>query len=212
MCPEGPKGGEAGCSVLAIADLYSPCCPWHRSTATDPEGLGWGCRKLIGTEGDLGGAPAQGSPFCCINATATSLNSIAMDENELLSRFSLVPVAADLPEIRRLIQSLIADDERDSNGPLKLLCIQLFSARIPSDALLIYKAKTSSFDAACYIDIQLVCGAGLEPTKAFLRESSEADAKKLLALLEDGNSAGNFDGFTPERHLEFYRRYYGLSS
>jgi hypothetical protein len=135
-----------------------------------------------------------------------------MAENELLARYGLIPVAADLPEIRRIIQSFTADNERDSNEPLKTLCIQLFSAGIPSDALLIYKAKTSSFDAACYIDIQLVCGAGLEATKAFLRESSEQEAKELLAVLQDDNSVRDFDGFTPERHLDFYRRYYGLSS
>jgi len=135
-----------------------------------------------------------------------------MDENELLARYGLVPVAADLAEIRRLVRSLTADEKRDSNEPLKTLCIQLFSAGIPSDALLIYKAKKSSFDAACYIDIQLVCGAGLETTKAFLRESSEPAAKELLTVLQDGNSLRDFDGFTPERHLDFYRRYYGLSS
>ena len=135
-----------------------------------------------------------------------------MDENELLARYGLVPVAADLAEIRRLVRSLTADEKRASNEPLKTLCIQLFSAGIPSDALLIYKAKKSSFDAACYIDIQLVCGAGLETTKAFLRESSEPVAKELLTVLQEGNSLRDFDGFTPERHLDFYRRYYGLSS
>jgi hypothetical protein len=135
-----------------------------------------------------------------------------MDENELLARYGLVPVAADLPEIRRLIRSLTADEKRDSNEPLKTLCIQLFSAGIPSDALLIYKAKMSSFDAACYIDIQLVCGAGLETTKACLSESSEPAAKQLLTVLQDGNSVRDFEGFTPERHLDFYRRYYGLPS
>jgi hypothetical protein len=135
-----------------------------------------------------------------------------MDENELLARYGLVPVAADLPEIRRLIRSLTADEKRDSNEPLKTLCIQLFSAGIPSDALLIYKAKMSSFDAACYIDIQLVCGAGFETTKACLREDSEPAAKQLLTVLQDGNSVRDFEGFTPERHLDFYRRYYGLPS
>jgi hypothetical protein len=83
------------------------------------------------------------------------------------------------------------------------LCIQLFSAGIPRDALLIYRAKMSSFDAGCYIDIQLVCGAGLEPTKAFLRESSEADAKRLLAVLEDGTYA---------RDLRASLRNFGISS
>jgi hypothetical protein len=135
-----------------------------------------------------------------------------MDENDLLARFGVTPVATDLPEVRRLIQSAIADRDRDSNESLKLLCIQLFSAGNPSDALLIYKAKTSSFDAACYIDIQLVCGAGLEATKAFLRESSAPEAKALLAVLQDSNHAGDFDGFTPQQHLDSYRRYYSLSS
>jgi hypothetical protein len=135
-----------------------------------------------------------------------------MDENELLARFGLVPVTADLPEIRRLIQVAIADRDRNSNEPLKLLCIQLFSAGIPSDALLIYKAKMSSFDAGCYIDIQLVCGAGLEATKAFLRESSDPEAKALLAVLKDGNYSRDFAGFTPQQHLDVYRRYYRLSS
>ena len=74
------------------------------------------------------------------------------------------------------------------------------------------KAKMSSFDAACYIDIQLVCGAGLDATRAFLRESSEPEAKQLLALLQEGSSVRDFDGFTPEGLLGFYRRYYGLSS
>ncbi|HLG79647.1 MAG TPA: hypothetical protein VKY22_01430 [Bradyrhizobium sp.] len=135
-----------------------------------------------------------------------------MDENDLLARFGLTPVTADLPEIRRLIQLAIADRDQRSNEPLKLLCIQLFSAGIPSDALLIYKAKMSSFDAGCYIDIQLVCGAGLEATKAFLCESSDPEAKKLLAVLQDSNYARDFDGFTPQQHLDAYRRYYRLAS
>ena len=135
-----------------------------------------------------------------------------MDEKELLARYGLVPAAADLPEIRLLIRSLTADEKRGSNEPLKTLCIQLFSAGIPSDALLIYKAKMSSFDAGCYIDIQLVCGAGLEATRAFLRESSEPAARELLTYLQDCISAGDFDLFTPERHLDIYRHYYGLSS
>jgi hypothetical protein len=37
-----------------------------------------------------------------------------MDENELLARYGLIPLAAALPEIRQLIQSFTADDKRDS--------------------------------------------------------------------------------------------------
>jgi hypothetical protein len=58
----------------------------------------------------------------------------------------------------------------------------------------IHKAKTSSFDAACYIDVQLVCGAGFEAAEAFLRISSDPVAKALLALLQDSKYAGDFEG------------------
>ena len=135
-----------------------------------------------------------------------------MNENDLLARFGLTPVADDLPEIRRLIESAIADTNRASNEPLKLLCTQLFSAGIPSDALPIYEAKMSSFDAGCSIDIQLVCGAGLEATEECLRSSSVPEAIELLTLLDRCKRAGDFAGFTPQQQLASYRRYYGLSS
>jgi hypothetical protein len=158
----------------------------------------------------IGRLPAALDPSTVLITAQIRRIHVAMNENELLARYGLVPVTADLPEIRRMIEALTADDKRDSNEPLKTLCIQLFSAGIASDALLIYKAKTSSFDAACYIDIQLACGADLEATKAFLHESGADEAKALLAVLNKSNQ--DFEGFTPEGHLDFYRRYHGLSS
>jgi hypothetical protein len=74
-----------------------------------------------------------------------------MDENEIFARFGLVPRAEHLPEIRALVQSVTADEDRASNEPLKALCILLFSAAEPSDSLLIYKAKMSSMDAGCWM-------------------------------------------------------------
>jgi hypothetical protein len=133
-----------------------------------------------------------------------------MDENEILARFGLVPRAEDLPEIRALVHSVTADKNRDSNEPLKTLCVLLFSVGEPRDSLLIYNAKMSSFDAGCYIDIQLVCGAGIERTKGFLLNSHEPEAQKLLDYLEGCISAGDFEGFTPAGYLELYREYYGL--
>jgi hypothetical protein len=73
---------------------------------------------------------------------------IAMDENKLRTHFGLVPVVADLPEIRRLIEAAIADNVRESNEPLKLLCIQLFPAGIPSDA------RSSSTKPRCHLSMR----------------------------------------------------------
>jgi len=132
-----------------------------------------------------------------------------MNEDDLISRFGLVPCAADLPEIRGLITSLTLDDERDGNEVLKTLSVQLFSAGDPNDALLIYKAKMSSFDAGCYIDLELTCGAGLEETKIFLEKSDDPAA---LRLLEDLAGGFPFKDFTPSAYLYYYKRYYGLST
>jgi hypothetical protein len=70
----------------------------------------------------------------------------------------------------------------------------------------------SSFDAGCYIDIELVCGAGFEATEGFLRSSNTPEAEELLTRLEECKRAGVFDRFTPQQQLASYRRYYGISS
>ena len=135
-----------------------------------------------------------------------------MDADTYISRFGLVPQASDLPAIRKLIRSLTDDSERDGNETLKTLCIQLFSAADVADSLLIYGAKTSSFDADCYIDVQLVCGAGLTSTLAWLAGNDEVKAVELMKYLHQCIASGDFEGFLPEEHLNFYRRYYGLTA
>jgi hypothetical protein len=79
------------------------------------------------------------------------------------------------------------------------------------DALLIWQAKQSSFDAACYIDIQLLCGAGLTETKDALSKNTSPEAKEALAWIIECETAGDFDDFSVENYLDFYRRYYGIS-
>jgi hypothetical protein len=68
---------------------------------------------------------------------------------------------------------------------------------------------TSSFDAGCCIDVQPICGVGLETTGAILHESSEAEAEELVALLLGGIC--DFDDFTPEEALSFDRPFYAPS-
>src|SRR5258708_7595175 len=95
-------------------------------------------------------------------------NESTMTEDDALQRFGLTPKADDLPTIRQL---LVEETERarkhQGNEPLlRLFCIQLFAHGDIEDTLLIWRAKQSNFDAACGIDVQLLCGAGLEATKS----------------------------------------------
>jgi hypothetical protein len=58
--------------------------------------------------------------------------------------------------------------------------LQLFSLGVAEDALLVWDAKQSSFDAGCGLDVQFLCGAGLAATKGYLAKSSAQTASAAI--------------------------------
>jgi hypothetical protein len=109
---------------------------------------------------------------------------------ERLEEFGLVPTDEALPRIRALLTQAVKKVKSEfSYDYLVLLhCVQLFNRGLVEDALLIWNAKHSGFghsDASDAIDNQLLCGAGLEPTRQFLA-SRQADkaAVEALAFIE----------------------------
>jgi hypothetical protein len=129
-----------------------------------------------------------------------------------LARFGLTPPSEALPQIRQL---LLADTSKERSkqgssnvGLLRLYCVQLFGAGQPADTLLVWSAKEANFDLACGIDIQLLRGAGLGATKEFLTSHSSPEARAALECIAACEQSGDFEGFTPAAHLQFYRRYY----
>lgn len=125
-----------------------------------------------------------------------------------LETFSLNPDAKFAEEIREIIREEIADKNREDNEILKLSCAQLFALGHVEDSLLIWQAKQSNFDAACYLDIQLLCGAGFEETKAFLSNQDTPEAREALKYLLECEKAGDFEGFTVESQNQEYHRYF----
>jgi hypothetical protein len=85
----------------------------------------------------------------------------------------------------------------------------LFSLGIVEDSLLIWKAKQKNFDAGCYIDGQLLCGAGLEKTIDFLKSIKDESVSQQIEYLEKCNRT-DFLNFNKEKLLEDYRKYYGI--
>ena len=136
-----------------------------------------------------------------------------MNEDELLAKYGLNPAQSDLPVLRDLLRAEIDNPARynDGNDYLKALCILLFAGGQVQDAALIYEAKTSSFDAASYIDIELICGAGLEATRKHLSSLGTRPAQEALDHLQSWEAAGEFEDFTVAGQLEVYSNYYGLS-
>lgn len=135
-----------------------------------------------------------------------------MDEDESLRRYGLRPTGNDLDQVREMLKTRAAL-ERQSQGDgdtelMKLSCVQLFNVGILDDVLLIWQAKESSWDAHCSIDVQLLCGAGLEETKAYLAAEGSESTSVALDYLLQCEAAGDFTDFSPENRSGWYSRYY----
>lgn len=135
-----------------------------------------------------------------------------MTSDDTLQRFGLPASPHHRGEIRQLLSEEIERERRGESGEemLRTLCVQLFSLGVADDALLIWDAKQSSFDAGCGLDVQFLCGAGLAETKAYLAKSSNPSASAALEYLTECEQAGEFADWTPQASIDQYRSYYGL--
>ncbi|RKN20920.1 hypothetical protein D7147_08870 [Micromonospora musae] len=128
----------------------------------------------------------------------------------MLRRYGLRPSAADLPRIREI--PLQAQEDREQHDQdtelMKLCCLQLFNAGQLGDVLVIWQAKESSWDAHCSIDVQLLCGAGLDATRAYLEADGLAQAVEALRYLLDCEAAGDFVGFSAAEESRWRANYY----
>ncbi|MEN3943061.1 hypothetical protein WJU23_17310 [Prosthecobacter sp. SYSU 5D2] len=135
-----------------------------------------------------------------------------MTSNEAWLKFGLPAELKHRNEIQRLLGLEIEFERQGEGGEemLRTLCLQLFSLGYPEDALLIWEAKQSSFDAGCGLDVQLLCGAGLTATKDYLSRASAPEASAVLKYLAVCEKAGDFDEWTPQATLDTWRSYYGF--
>lgn len=124
-----------------------------------------------------------------------------MNADECLRRYGLRPTGADLDAVRTLLAREIEReyDEEGDRDLMRLCCVQLFHAGELRDVLLIWRAKGSSFDAHCTVDVQLLCGAGLAETKAYLGTEGSADAADALEWLAGCEETGDFGRFSVDR-------------
>ena len=135
-----------------------------------------------------------------------------MNEDESLRRYGLHPVGSDLDQVRELLAAQAAYEwQRQGDGDtelMKLCCVQLFNAGFVTDVLLIWQAKESSWDAHCLIDVQLLCGAGVAPTMAYLTAEGSAAAAAALGYVRQCEASGDFADFSAENQSQGYSRYY----
>lgn len=140
------------------------------------------------------------------------MDDTQLDEDGWLRRHGLHPVASSLDGVRAVLKA-ITRLERRSQGDgdtelMKLCCVQLFNVGSLDDVLLIWDAKTASFDADCSIDVQLLCGRGLTETKAYLSSRDLSGAQAALRRLLDSEDHGDFDDFSATERSAWYDSYY----
>lgn len=127
---------------------------------------------------------------------------------QVIETYGLTPQIEHLQTIRTLLQEECANTGREDHEYMRLLCMQLFSLGQIEDTRLIWQAKRLSMDSFVMIDVQLLCGAGLEQTKLYLLDIDEEEATAELAYLEKCESAGDFEDFSKEEWIEQAKLYY----
>lgn len=137
-----------------------------------------------------------------------------MNTLDRLLSYGIPPGLSSVDEIRGVLEVEVANEVEGrprEEDVAYLCCGQLFANADPHDVLLIWNAKSSSFDLGCMIDIQLLCGIGLEETKQYLSDLGSEEAGAAKAYIEECEKAGDFDDWTVEKQLEYCRMYFGLS-
>jgi hypothetical protein len=137
-----------------------------------------------------------------------------MSEDEAISDFGI----PSSPDHRKAIidaietEMILEEQEEGDQMLLKCLCIQLFSIGCVEDCLVVWRVKSHCFDLMLGVDVQLLCGAGLETTRSFLTTSLDPTATEALSYLNECVETGDFQGWTPANTVADYRRYYHLSA
>ncbi|WP_019910256.1 hypothetical protein [Paenibacillus sp. HW567] len=131
------------------------------------------------------------------------------NDEQLLERFGIEPENQHRDSIRQLLQAEIKNEASEDNEYLRTLCILLFSIGIVEDTLLIWAAKRKNFDASAYIDVQLLCGAGVKETMKYLQAQPNEEAQKQLAYLQQCEPY-DLEDFSKKEWMDGYKSYYGL--
>lgn len=137
-----------------------------------------------------------------------------MNDDDAIKQFGLPSSPAHRAAIRSAFEAELIKEaaEEGDHELIKCLSAQLFSIGNVEDSLLIWQAKSDSFDLMCGLDVQFLCGAGVEATKNFLREVDTEPSTEALKYLDECIEAGDFDDWSPQKWISYYRFYYRLDS
>lgn len=131
---------------------------------------------------------------------------------EALERFGLPSDPSHRDELLILLDEERHKAAQEDADPdlLRCLCAQLVSIGDVRDSLPIWQVKSATFDLMCGLDIQFLCGAGVDATRAYLGSVGSEESGEALEYLDKCVAAGDFIDWTPDQCVSYYRSYFGL--
>ena len=131
-------------------------------------------------------------------------------EEAILEHYGLEPELKYRGMLRSLLNEEINNEDAEDNEYLKTLCIMLFSIGEVEDSLIIWEAKQKNFDTSCYIDAQLLCGAGVDYTIDYLMTIASKEAQQEMNYLRKRKDI-DFVSFSKREIINNYKQYYGIN-
>lgn len=114
--------------------------------------------------------------------------------------------------IRQILEEqILLETESQGAGDttlMRLCCVQLFNLAQKEDITRIWRAKTSSMDSDCSIDVHLLCGRGLEETIVYLESEIGESAKSALKRILEYRNLGFFEAFSVKEYMQECDEYY----
>lgn len=135
-----------------------------------------------------------------------------MTDDVALQRFGIPADPGHRESILSALEEAVANvaSGNEDAGLIRCLSVQLMSIGEVRDSILLWRAKSASFDLMCGMDIHFLCGAGVDETTEYLRDLGTMEAKEAWQYLKDAVAAGDFDDWSPGIWIDRYRKYYGL--
>ncbi|XXZ47583.1 hypothetical protein AAGT00_01080 (plasmid) [Streptomyces cavourensis] len=146
----------------------------------------------------------------------TKSSDAELDPPAVLAAAHRFPWAVAAPQMRHwpdgafLNTALSAVRPEERAGYIERLetFVELFTAAVPDDVLLIWQAKTASMDADASIEVHLLCGSGLADAKGHLASDGSGPAQAALQRLIACERVGDFENFSVAQQTAFYSSYY----
>lgn len=135
-----------------------------------------------------------------------------MTDDDAIRQYGLPSFAEHRPAILTALEAQLKleENEEGDHDLIKCLVVQLLSIGNVEDSLIIWRAKSTNFDLMCGLDVQFICGAGIEQTRNYLAQTDTDESHDALKYLDECIDSGDFKNWTPAKWIAYYRYYFRL--